>query len=202
MEHFYDNVEIFEDNWFTYPGLYQVFSETLQNGNHFVEVGAWKGQSISYLAVELINQNKTEVQVDVIDNWLGTPVEHDDDIWVKNNQLYEKFLQNTATVSHMINPIRKNSLEASQDYEDNSLDIVFIDAAHDYENVYNDLKAWFPKVKSTGIISGHDWKIVPDVTRAVIKFFGIMNIMSVSGQCWLVYKEKYKPYDNSNEQVL
>jgi hypothetical protein len=40
---------------------------------------------------------------------------------------------------------------------DNYLGMVYIDAAHDYDNVLNDLKLSFPKVVSGGIISGHDY---------------------------------------------
>ena len=49
------------------------------------------------------------------------------------------------------------SVEAAKDVPDNSLDFVFIDAAHDYENVRKDIEAWYPKVKSGGIVSGHDY---------------------------------------------
>lgn len=54
-------------------------------------------------------------------------------------------------------PIVKLSVEAAKDFEDESLDFVYIDAAHDYHNVSSDLKAWWPKVKPGGIVSGHDY---------------------------------------------
>lgn len=53
--------------------------------------------------------------------------------------------------------IRKFSLEAVEDFEDNSLDFVYIDANHDYKHVYEDLTAWIKKVKKGGIVSGHDY---------------------------------------------
>jgi hypothetical protein len=40
---------------------------------------------------------------------------------------------------------------------DNSLDWIYIDAGHSYEEVKADYEAWVPKVRKGGIISGHDY---------------------------------------------
>lgn len=49
------------------------------------------------------------------------------------------------------------SVEASRQFEDESLDFIFIDCNHDFAHVVEDLAAWSPKVKKGGIISGHDF---------------------------------------------
>lgn len=41
--------------------------------------------------------------------------------------------------------------------DDNTLDWVYIDAAHDYASVTTDLELAYAKVKNNGIISGHDY---------------------------------------------
>lgn len=69
--------------------------------------------------------------------------------------------------------IEKESVEASVEVADGSVDFVFIDADHSYEHVLADLIAWFPKVKKGGFISGHDYcqPDFPGVKKALKDFF-------------------------------
>lgn len=57
---------------------------------------------------------------------------------------------------HRIQFIRKDSVEAVK-YVNEPLDLAFIDADHGYNAVYNDIKAWWPKIRSGGILCGHDY---------------------------------------------
>ena len=41
--------------------------------------------------------------------------------------------------------------------KDNSFDLIYIDAAHDYESVKKDIALSLPKLKKDGVISGHDY---------------------------------------------
>jgi hypothetical protein len=52
---------------------------------------------------------------------------------------------------------RMTSREASLLFKDDSLDFVYLDAQHHYEAVCEDIACWFPKVRKTGIIGGHDF---------------------------------------------
>ncbi len=49
------------------------------------------------------------------------------------------------------------STDAAKKLKDGALDFVYIDANHCFEQVVADLAAWVPKVKSGGIVSGHDY---------------------------------------------
>ncbi len=157
MEHYYQKVQ----GWFTFPSFYKSAVEQAKDGYHFVEVGVWKGTSAVYMGVEIVNSKK-QIKFDCIDTFEGSD-EHND----KNSSIYEPlletkdglynhFLDNIAPLKDVITPIRKASIEASELYKDASLDLVFIDAAHDYDNVCADIKAWLPKVKPGGILAGHD----------------------------------------------
>ncbi len=57
--------------------------------------------------------------------------------------------------------IRKESLSAVNDFEDESLDFVYIDANHHFINIAADLYQWQKKVKPGGIMSGHDYMHFP-----------------------------------------
>lgn len=166
MEHYYQNIG---EDWFTYPNLYSNAAKHFESGSKFVEVGSWKGRSVCFLAVEVENSGK-KISVDAVDTWLGSE-EHLEHEILKEDGLYKEFLKNIEPVRHIVNPIRMTSLEASMLYEDESLDFVFIDASHKYEDVLDDIKAWYPKVKKGGIFAGHDYPSWPGVVQAVDEFF-------------------------------
>ena len=54
--------------------------------------------------------------------------------------------------------IEKPSQVAAEEFEDDSLDCVYIDADHSYAGCTADIKFWYPKVRVGGIISGHDYR--------------------------------------------
>ena len=53
---------------------------------------------------------------------------------------------------------QKLSMDAVSYFENDSLDFVYIDGAHDFKNVANDLCEWSKKVRIGGIVFGHDYK--------------------------------------------
>jgi predicted O-methyltransferase YrrM len=186
MEHFYQNLG---EAWFTYPTLYSEMVNYFPENSHFVEVGTWKGMSAAYMAVEIINSGKN-IKFDCVDIWEYVKnLQNDIDKNLYTN-LYNIFLNNISPVKHIINPIKALSSDAANQYADESLDFVFIDAAHDYKSVKNDITAWYPKIKKTGIIAGHDCYMTT-VSRAVNEFFHNKEvILREKDQCWLVYKSK------------
>lgn len=53
--------------------------------------------------------------------------------------------------------VRKFSVDAARDFKDGSLDFVYIDGNHSLLHVVQDLWYWVPKVRSGGIVAGHDF---------------------------------------------
>ena len=59
--------------------------------------------------------------------------------------------------SYDVTFIRKFSMDAVEEFEDGSLDFVYIDANHMLPWVIDDIYHWDQKVKDGGIVSGHDY---------------------------------------------
>ncbi len=55
--------------------------------------------------------------------------------------------------------IKKTSMEAVKDFENKSLDFVYIDANHEYSYVFEDIVKWNKKIKKGGIISGYAYRL-------------------------------------------
>lgn len=53
--------------------------------------------------------------------------------------------------------IEKFSVDAAKDFEDESLDFVYLDGNHSEPFVSEDIRVWYPKVKKDGILAGHDY---------------------------------------------
>lgn len=180
MKHFYENIP----GWFDFDNIYQVMVQLASNGAHFVEVGTWKGKSAAYMCVEIANSNK-QIQFDCIDIWTGagTPGEYDADPSVVTQTLYGEFVQNMKPAEGLYTPVKEWSDKAANQYDDNSLDFVFIDAGHSYENASADIKAWLPKVKNGGFLAGHDYGSAPGVKQAVNE---LLTGFDVDKNSWII----------------
>ena len=80
---------------------------------------------------------------------------------------------------------------------DNSLDLLFIDAQHTYENVSEDIRNWTPKLKDTGILSGHDFaRKFPGVEQAV-RATGLPYETGPGGTWWFTDRFRDMPEPDS-----
>ncbi len=104
----------------------------------------------------------------ILEEWQGTlymidvwnPI--DDYIDISNHANFENkvYLDAMNSIKGMEDRgimIRCTSEKAAEIFPDNSLDFVYIDANHSYDYVVQDLQLWYPKVKSGGLVMGHDY---------------------------------------------
>ena len=184
------NIDDFTDDeqWFNYREFYDFVSS--KNFKLLVEIGVWKGSSISYLASK--NRNSKIYAVDLFETTYRYKKGKLKEAASIINQTYNQQLIKTDT-RDIITDIKEYSWEGAKHFADNSLDFVFIDADHSYESVKKDLEAWYPKMKKGSIFSGHDYEPYdahnhPGVKQAVNEFCSLNNLhlRTYSGTVWYV----------------
>jgi predicted O-methyltransferase YrrM len=178
--------------WITHEGDTEALLDSLRHcrlGNDLVgvEVGSWVG----YTATLMLDA-VPELTLTCVDTFLGSAsdmtgelreaagiVSGDPDI------VWTLFGRNTERFGERCRVLRMGSLEAADQFEDRSLDFVFIDADHTYEGCRADIEAWLPKLKLGGVICGHDYSEgFPGVVRAVDEIFG--DIVETQRLVWFV----------------
>lgn len=87
------------------------------------------------------------------------------DLWLVHTEIQQTML-NLQGKSYSI--IQSDSIRASKMFEQETLDWVYIDAGHEYEDVKADHWAYYHLVRKGGIVSGHDYSPeFPGVVRFV-----------------------------------
>lgn len=169
--------------WFDFDVIYREANEKFDNAL-FCEVGSFQGKSACYIA-ELIRESGKNNKLICVDLWpthtelktkkaLGAGQgEEEGRILGLPQSILETFCDHmdNAGVRDLVYPVRQDSSKAAAIFPDNYFSFIFIDAGHSYEQVTNDLVAWFPKLKSGGIFAGHDYHDA-QVSKAVKDYFG------------------------------
>lgn len=147
-----------------------------------LEVGVWKGLSTSRMA-SISKALGIPVKIIAIDTWLGAPefwtwgLEKSDkerDLKMKYGypQVYYTFLKNMRELGHgdVVCPLPLPSAQAAEvlRYYGVKADIVYVDAAHEYEAVAQDIGGYWELLREGGVMFGDDYsQYWPGVVRAV-----------------------------------
>lgn len=115
-----------------------------------------------------------EVHVTMVDRFAAYPKEYEqpDDCLIHATQEWHDENRRRAESLSLDRPDRcllivDDSSAAADCVPDGSLDVVFLDAAHDHKGVAADIAAWLPKVRDGGILCGHDYHRFTGVRSAV-----------------------------------
>lgn len=131
------------------------------------------------MAVEIANSGKA-IKFSTVDHWRGSlEPAHEGDEDLRAGRLYATFLANVTPVLEYVAPICGETAEVAKQFEDDSVDFVYVDAGHRYCDVQADLAAWWPKLRIGGTMAGDDWCDEDDdhgVRRAVTEFFGDRDV--------------------------
>lgn len=123
-----------------------------------VEVGVLRGPTFKSLMITCPNLTLTGVDTFIPDKvWKSQEIKNPEDMLkIKPLYWYQELLDFCEDYNGRAKIIRNFSNQAVNEFKDESLDFVFIDASHDFESVNEDIYNWKDKVKKGGMVSGHD----------------------------------------------
>jgi hypothetical protein len=165
--------------WFNFYFFYDLMARQLKDGDTVAEIGVWMGRSIIFLAqtCQRLGKGVSFIAVDTFQGETDQP-EHSGIVREHGGSIEFEFKRNLLRygVFEDFITIPTSSILAAALVEQGELALCFIDAAHDYESVCGDIRAWLPKVRAGGIIAGHDYQHEP-VRRAVADTLGKVDVM-------------------------
>src|SRR5262245_13724877 len=153
-----------------YHWFYDRMFDRLPNDFSIVEVGVWFGHAVAYMA-EQAKASRKNGHIYAVDTFEGSPNErkHQKIVEQHGGSIYDAFQKNMKAcgVAAYIYPVVNDSA-FSAGYIAQMMDLVFLDAEHEYLSVKQDIVTWWPWVKKGGIIAGRDYSPVwPGVRQAV-----------------------------------
>jgi glycosyltransferase involved in cell wall biosynthesis/precorrin-6B methylase 2 len=132
-----------------------------------VEIGSGKGRSTHAIL------SACKGAVYAVDHFSGN---------VDEPEIYKEFVKNVGSFKNL-EVLKMTSEMAVRQFEDGSVDMVFIDGNHSYEEVLADIKRWLPKAKK--IICGHarrNWQVKKAVREV---FENDWNANEGRGNMWI-----------------
>ena len=145
------------------------------NFDSIVEIGSWKGRSTHALC------SGCRGKVWAVDHFKGSVGEEEEHAEARDVDIYQEFIKNVGHFENL-SPLKMSSLEAAGQFADKSVDMVFIDGGHTYDEVVADLTAWLPKCRR--MICGHDYQTREQVKRAVHDSLGKVG---AEGNFWFLW---------------
>jgi hypothetical protein len=167
-----------------------------------VEIGVWRGEY-----AEILLKANPQLRLYGVDPWDCHAFPPGIKGWTQNQADYDGFYEQAVKrlspyPNHTI--IRKYSMDALADFEDNSLDFAYIDGNHNFENAARDILGWQRKVRPGGILAGHDYAYFPkdadihvkECVLGLTRAYGIRPwfILGESARVKGVIRDKYRTF--------
>lgn len=116
-----------------------------------VELGTHHGDSY-FGFCQSVAANSVPCRCYAVDTWRGDSHAG----WFDESVFQEVSAYNSSHFASFSILLRTTFDEASEQFEDQTIDLLHIDGLHTYEAVKHDFETWFPKVRPGGIILLHD----------------------------------------------
>lgn len=152
-----------------------------------LELGVFRAESFC-----TILQNCPNVkELHGIDNWLpyvdylkepydGTPAYEIDTKTIKHIKLNALHNIEFSGYKNKAFIYEKDSNDCVNDFANNYFDFIFLDTYMTYEQAQKDVHYWYPKLKTGGLFTGHDWNnsAIQQAINEYRKKYNISSLMS------------------------
>jgi hypothetical protein len=148
-----------------------------------VEIGTAEGYTTEYLLKTMPGLRLTGIDpYRKYQDWNGQESDPEQD--------HAQLMAQVQPYLDRFNLVRLTSDEAVGMCQDESLDFVFIDGLHTYQQVLKDCENYYPKLKKGGLLVGHDFARIPDVNQAARDFSQKVgkDILNAQQDLWYWYK--------------
>jgi hypothetical protein len=178
-----------------------------------IEIGTWKGASVINMAKLAISLN-LDCNFICIDTWLGS----NDILWIQDDyraslllkggypSMFRQFIANIVHegVHNVIYPLPMTSSSAYYLLRRLEIepDVIYIDAGHEEEEVYIDLKLYFELLRPGGIMFGDDYTWGwPGVVAAVNRFAAERRLQLECGDGNFMFQKPSQQADKTAPQL-
>lgn len=151
--------------------LLEWVNEAFPNG-----IGVEIGVAGGHFTQQIVKSWQTCQKLFAIDLWAHQENGYDDPCNLSNEtqlERYHQVLKDFKDVKHVAFLKMWSNVAVNQFY-DNNIDFIYLDANHSYAGSLNDLRIWYPKLKKGGVFAGHDYNQGKDesynVKKAVDEF--------------------------------
>lgn len=192
------------------------FEHTKDDKLLIIEVGTWKGKSAHAMA-SICKWENIPAEIVCVDTWLGATEfwENKEDekryksLGLKNGypSVYYQFLSNMVekNVFDVVTPFPQTSSNAARFLRKHNVkaDLIYIDGSHEYEDVLQDISAWWPILKDDHCMIGDDYcDYWAGVKKAVDQNFNKSSIQierwenpdGAPSDYWCVRNDDYIPF--------
>lgn len=163
----------------------------LPKNSTIVELGTGFGTTVCMLAQHCSNIKKiytVDPYLPYTTSWVGDNIPFGEKE-IDNARVIAKHNIQFSGFKEKIELIELESSHALSMFNNESIDLFFYDATQTKKIAYEDIKKWYKKIKTNGIISGHCWKFLQD---EILKFKNNTDpesILSIYDDVWAWIKK-------------
>jgi predicted O-methyltransferase YrrM len=129
------------------------------DGARILEIGSFRGASTTAIGHAIKNRDIELYCLDCWDDYYGQGFfeRSPTDKAPSDFEIFRDFITNTTFVKNQLRIMKGSSSQFKNLLANGFFNLIFIDAAHDYDNVVQDINIAFKALLPGGIICGHDY---------------------------------------------